>query len=161
MPRFGHTSQFAIEVEGYRASNRADGRVDLWVARQLLTCDDPHPYIPLVCGSLDRTIGWLLSESNLALPWPDLPPEENHRRLLADDESRWRFRFLDWGPTTDNVLWHIFIRGKNAIITAEFCRPTHHNPADLGRVFVAELPERELLLVLHNTVSYLRQILIA
>jgi hypothetical protein len=162
VPRFGHPWHFAIEVEERRPPDRMFTRVDLWAARQLLTCDDPHPYIPQACCDLEHGIGGLLAEPDLALPWPGLSPEENHRRLVADGyDARRRFRFLDWGPTTDNIRWHIFIRGKDAIITVEFIRPDHHTPADLGRVFVAELPERELLLVLHNALSYLRQVQIA
>lgn len=158
LPRFGHTWNFAVEVERRDPDNPQLRRVDLWAARQLLTRDDPWAYVPQFCLSVERTISWLLREPKIGLPWPDLAPAENHRRLLAaDDGSREPYWFPMWGPTTDNVTGNLFRRERDVIFTFEFWRPTHHIPADLGRVFVAELPEQELLLVMHEAVSYLRR----
>lgn len=158
MPRFGHPWHFAIEVEGPHPTSNILHRVDLWAARQLLTCDDHWAFVSQFCRSLEHAIGWLLNDPDVPFPWPDLSPAENHRRLLeTNDHRRQRHRFLDWGPTTDNVAAFLFLRDRDAIITFEFGRPTHHKPEDLGHVFVAELPERELLRVLHAAASYLRQ----
>jgi hypothetical protein len=64
---------------------------------------------------------------------------------------------LDWGPTTDNVQSFLFRRGPDAVITFEFCRESHPRPEEVGQVFVAQLPERELLRVLHQAVCALRR----
>jgi hypothetical protein len=75
--------------------------------------------------------------------------------LDDDDEIRWRFGFADWGPTTDNVTSHIFHAGEGCAITLEFCRATHHDPAELGAVLVAELPEGELVQMLTQALALL------
>ena len=89
-------------------------------------------------------------------PYPDLSPADNHRRLCAetkagDNGTYLRYRFLDWGPTTDNVSAHLFLADGVASIPFSFRRESHHDPSERGQVFVAELPERELVQVLHKT----------
>jgi hypothetical protein len=86
---------------------------------------------------------WLLRDPDLPLPWPALPPDENHTRLVAQDDGvSQRHWFPNWGPTTDIVRGLIFRRGPEMVFTFEFWRPTHHIAADMGRVFVAVFPER-------------------
>jgi hypothetical protein len=62
---------------------------------------------------------------------------------------------MDWGPTTDNVRMHLFREGDTAFLPFSFWRESHHKPAELGRVFVAELPWRELASVLHEAAWHL------
>jgi hypothetical protein len=89
-------------------------------------------------------------------PYPDLSPADNHRRLCAeakagDNGAYLRYRFLDCGPTTDNVSAHLFLADGIASIPFSFSRTEHHDPSEFGQVFVAELPERDLVRVLHKT----------
>ena len=131
--------------------------VDLWAAGIELCCDDNTAFVPQFCMSVDATITWLLSDNDRSLPYPDLSPEENHRRLWAAEYGGGsQFAFLDWGPTTDNLLALLFRRGQDVIITVQFGRATHPRPEEIDRVFVAELPERELLRSLHQAVGVLR-----
>jgi hypothetical protein len=67
-----------------------------------------------------------------------------------DNRGYLSYRFMAWGPTTDNVRAVLFREGDTASMPFSFWRESHHDPAELGRVFVAELPERELLWVLHE-----------
>jgi len=131
--------------------------VDIWAAGVELTCDDNAAFVPQFCHAVEATVTWLLSELNLNLPYPELSPEGNHRRL---HEGEWHdlrsYRFMDWGPTTDNVLSFIFSRGTDMLITFEFLRETHPRSEEIGKVFVAEMPERQLLRCLHQAVSVLR-----
>ncbi len=141
--RFGHPSQFAIEIGPPTSQLR---EVDLWAAGVLLTCDDDLAYLPTFSWSMEATLTWLLKDHDRSLPYPELSPEENHRRLqLGEYEDRERFFFLNWGPTTDNVLALLFRRGTDLILTFEFWRPTHPRPEEIGKVFVVEMPERDLL----------------
>jgi hypothetical protein len=86
------------------------------------------------------------------MPFPGLSPEETFHRLYeVDDGLRERFwGLLRWGPTTDNVSSLVFRRGDNLVITFRFWRDTHPNPEERGVIYVAELPESELLDVLEQ-----------
>lgn len=157
--RFGSRERFAVEVGAVVSGGPTTGlrEVILWAAGRELCCDDNHVYVPQFCGAVEATITWLLSDDARRLPHPDLSPAENHRRLQAGEyEDRRPYRFMNWGPTTDNLCALLFRRGADAIITFEFCRPPHPRPDELGQVFVAEALEREVLRVLHQAVCVLR-----
>lgn len=157
--RFGERERFAVEVGAVVGGGPTTGlrEVDLWAAGRELCCDDNAAFVPQFCFSVEATVAWLLSDKDRSLPYPELSPEENHRRLSAGEyESCSPYRFLDWGPTTDNLLALLFRRGPVAIVTVEFWRQTHPRPDELGQVFVAELPERDLLRSLHQAVCVLR-----
>ena|SRR5687768_5293427 len=116
-------------------------------------------YVPTFASSLKAEIDLLLDNSactKLRRPDPSLSIAENHRRLCAaanvgDNAEYLAYRFMDWGETTDNVIAHLFLEDGVASIPFSFWRKEHHDPAELGEVFVAELPERELLRLIHET----------
>src|SRR5262249_40782209 len=89
-----------------------------------------------------------------ARPSPDLSVEENYRRLRADFEADndeyLAYRFMGWGPTADNVGMLLFREKGIAYLPFSFLRPDHHDPSELGQVFVAELPAGEVACVLHD-----------
>jgi len=157
--KFGDRERFAIEPGRVLDGTPTNGVrvVELWAAGRELSCDDNHAYVPQFCESVESTITWLLSEHDRSLPAPDLSPEENHRRVRETRyHDRIRFVFMDWGPTTDNLRSFLFRRGLDAVITFEFPRETHPRRDEIGRVFVAELPERQLLHALHQAACVLR-----
>lgn len=152
----GNKQRFAAEVGEYCDGDPQLRRVDLWAAGIWLTCDDNAAFVPQFRMSVEGTVDWLRSGCDLTMPFPGLSPEEVHRRLLdVDDGSRERFWFPMWGPTTDNVTGHLFRVGDRLVIPFEFWRPTHPRPDELGRVFVAELPEAELLRALDQMLAAL------
>jgi hypothetical protein len=158
--RFGERATFAVEIGpvDHDASATQVRTVDLWAAGRHLSCDDRDAFVPAFCLSVEATITSLLSDDDRSLPHPELSPEENHRRLSeAEYEDRSPYRFMNWGPTTDNLSALLFRRGPTAIITFEFWRESHPRPDELGRVFTCELAERELLRSLHQAVCLLRQ----
>jgi hypothetical protein len=156
---FGDREQFAIELGQVQQGTPTTGIrvVELWAAGRDLCCDDNHAFVPQFCMSVEGTITGLLSDRDRSFPCPELSPEENHRRLqVAEYGVSSRYFFMDWGPTTDNLASYLFRRDSVAVITFEFWRPAHPRPDELGRVFVVELPERALLLSLHQAVCVLR-----
>jgi hypothetical protein len=153
----GDKQRFAAGVGDFWEGQQQLRRVDLWAAGRWWTCDDNIAYLPQFCMSVQDSIRWLRSGCDLAQPFPDVGAAEAHRRLLAvDDGSREQFWFPLWGPTTDNVTAHVFRVGDQLTIPFEFWRPAHPRPEELGMVFVAELPEFELLGVLEQMLSVLR-----
>jgi hypothetical protein len=158
---FGDRSRFCIEV-GPAVADRPPAelrRVDVWAADRWLTCDDNLAFLPSFTASVAGTLGWLLTYSDafsLRRPHPELSVADNHRRLLVyaeagDNRDHLTYRFMcNWGPTADNVMAHVFLEGRRAYLPFSFWREHHHDPSELGQVFVVELPEREVLWVLHK-----------
>ena len=156
MPQFGEKSRFAIRVGDYVQPTCRE--VEIWAGGEHLTCDESASYLPYFCHVIERSIGCLLASDSLKLPFPGLQPDETHRRLnqMDDEVLRLRYRFFDWAETTDNFHSYLFRGHDDVALTFEFWRPSHHKPADIGRVFVVGLKEREFLWVLQGAVSFLR-----
>lgn len=131
-------------------------RVDLWAAGHRLTCDDNAAFVPHFCMCVRATLARLRSGPNLSPPDPGLSIEEAHRRLLeVGCGSSEPFRFPSWGPTTDNVRGHLLQTGKSLSLALEFWREEHRPAEERGVVFVAEIPEAELIDVLERLIAAL------
>lgn len=127
----GDKDRFAAEVgQWWHAPSLR--RVDLWAAGQWLTCDDNTAYVPQFRLSVQRTAAGVRAGH---------PPG----------------RFLDWGPTTDNVIAHLAKTGDELSLTFEFWREDHlrANPGHAGVVFAVELPVAEFTDVLDGVVAAL------
>jgi hypothetical protein len=152
----GDKNHFAAEIGESEADTTQLRRVDLWAAGHWLTCDDNTAYVPTFCTDVYFTLRRIRSGSELSLPFHGVSPEETHRRLLeVDDGTREQFWFPCWGPTTDNIVGHIFRVGKKLVITFEFWRDTHLVPKERGMVFKAELPQAEFVDVLDRMLAAL------
>jgi hypothetical protein len=157
---YGERERFAIEIGSPDREHPTTGlrEVDVYAAGRWLTCDDNTAHVGLFVGCAEGVISRLLTDPTFedwSRPYPDLSIEDNYRRLLADaeagsNEEYLRRRILHWGPLTDNISNCLFREGLTAYLAFSFWRPTHHDPSELGQVFIAELPERELLLILHR-----------
>jgi hypothetical protein len=154
--KHGQRTRFAITVGEVLSDNGGNRRVDVWAANRWLTCEDNNVYVPHFAGCLQHAIDSFLSDPQRrrGRPYPELSVEENYRRLEeaaeTDNTEYLAYRFMNWGPTADNVGMLLFREGGIAYLPFSFFRPDHHVPAELGKVFVAELPEWELARVLHD-----------
>jgi hypothetical protein len=151
----GTKERFALEVGEWCGGLR---RVDVWAAGQWLTCDDNMAYAPQLRVSVQHDRARLDSIKNSPSPFPGLPPAAVHRQLLADSDGlREQWWFLQWGPTTDDVLAHLFRDGDHLVITVEFCREEHlrRHPEHIGAVFVAEIEAEELAGILQDAAAAL------
>ena len=131
--------------------------MDAYAAGIRITCDDNHVYVPQYLNSLTADLNWILNPTATdrdTLPFNDLSPTENHRRLLelaGDDNTRHLYhRFMDWGPTTDNVSMHYFRNGSQILLPFSFWRETHWKPEQLGTIFCATMHIDELRLTFHR-----------
>ncbi|MBX3397105.1 MAG: hypothetical protein KF873_00070 [Gemmataceae bacterium] len=156
---FGDKSRFAAEVGDYWDEQEQNRHVDLWAGGRRLTCDDNIAFVPVLCMDVSETVDWLKSGCDLSPPFPDLTPIETHRRLVElDDGSREKYWFPHWGPITDNVTGHLFRIGEQVTITLDFWRNTHSIPEERGVPFAIELPEKELIEVLEQTLTVLERV---
>jgi hypothetical protein len=154
---FGDKTQFAAEFGESWEGQKHLRRVDLWAAGRWLTCDDNNASVPQFTMSVQGTVNWLRSGCDLSLPYSGVSAAETHLRLLAvDDGSREQFWFPNWGPTTDNILGHVFRAGDRLVMTFEFWRETHSIPAEHGEVFVANMLEAEFINGLEKLLAALR-----
>jgi hypothetical protein len=153
---FGNKQRFAAEVGELFQGHEQLRRVDLWAAGRWWTCNDNTAYVPQFCMSVQGSVNWLRSGCDLTQPFPEVSAAEAHRRLIAmDDGSREQFWFPLWGPTTDNVTAHVFRNNDQLLIPFEIWWPARPCSEDRGRVFVAELPEAELVRVLEQMLAAL------
>ena len=157
---FGERGRFAIEVGRALRGGPEDGIrvVRLWAAGRELSCDDHHVFVPQFYRALEADIPSDIPYSSRDLPYPDSSPEENHQCVRASGyEAHSRYRFMFWGPTTDNLISYRFTRASNSILTFEFWRDTHVLAEEIGRVFVSELPTQELSSILRQGSHVLRR----
>lgn len=162
--RLGERERLSVEIGPLLDGSVTNGIriVSMWAAGRELTCDDDAAYVPQMIAALDAALTGLRSGAGRRLPYPQLSPAENHRRLLpdgprTDGDAHLRYRFMDWGPTTDNVLALLFLTGDRATITFEFWREHHSRPDELGHVFEVELPLHTLLQILTQAAEALRR----
>ena len=150
--KFGEKSRFAITVGETLSGRGAVRAVDVWAADQWLTCEDDAVYAPQFAWAVKADLGALLRDPQLrrGRPHPELSIEENFRRLRTDAEAdnAEYYRFMDWGPTADNVNMLLFQEGSIAYLAFAFRDLRRDDPLQLEKVFVAELPEWELAKVL-------------
>jgi hypothetical protein len=152
----GSKERFAVEVGEWRGGNLR--RVDAWAAGQWLTCDDNTAFVRQLRLSVQQDLARLDSIKEAPSPFPGLPPAAVHQQLLSNDDGRReRWGFLRWGPTTDNLLTHVFRDGDHLVLTGEFWREEHlrRNPEHRGAVFVAEIEAEELAGILQGAVAAL------
>jgi hypothetical protein len=151
----GSKERFALELGEEHGGLR---RVDAWAAGQWLTCDDNMAYVPQLKPTLQLDHVRLDAIRDSPIPFPGLSPTATHRRLLADESGlRESWRFLDWGPTTDNVLAHLLPDRGHLVMTVGFWREEHlrHHPEHAGTVFAAEIEAEELADILQGAVAAL------
>ena len=155
--RFGERNTFALEL-GAADETSADLRiVDVYAGGRWLTCDDNVVFLSQFIGSLNDDLNWLVTPATQKrdkLPFSALTPLANHKELLElandDNELHLFHRFMDWGPTADNVSMHLFRINGVAYLPFSFWRETHHDAGELGTAFCAELPIHELLDTIHR-----------
>ncbi|MCW2913819.1 MAG: hypothetical protein JWN52_1887 [Actinomycetia bacterium] len=153
--RLGDESRFAVEIGDWRGGLC---RVDLWAAGQWLTCDDNWAYVNQFRHTVQTDCALLAAGGGSPAPFPGLSFAATHQRLRADDE-RDQCLFLHWGPTTDNVLAHLFRDGDHLTITLQFWRESHLrlHPEHVGTVFVIEIDTEEFIEILRDTITALEQ----
>lgn len=153
--RFGDRARFCVEIgEVTPHSLRV---VDLWAGGRWLTVDDNTAYLPSFIQFLRSTADRVRRREVSACPYPEHSPEEIFRLLYADDETDFREQFwlMHWGETVDNVTSYVYLDGDELVIVFSFWRASHPFPEDLGKIFVARIPQDEFASVLEQSADLL------
>lgn len=137
--------------------------MDLWAADQWLTCDDNMVFVEQFRRSVEETAVSVRSGRIPPLPVAGLSAVATHRRFgtATDDDPicqlREQFRFLCWGPTTDNLQTFAFRDGDDLVITLQFWREGHllDHPEHVGRIFEVTIEPAEFAGILEELDSAL------
>lgn len=155
--RFGSRSTFAFEIGDNYESHSDLRTVDVYSDGRWLTCDDNVVYIPQFLNALTCDLDRLVfppDPKRDTPPKPDLSPKDNHKYLkeLAREDYtlHMHYRFMDWGPTADNVSMHFFRENGKIHLPFSFWRHSHHAQDEIGTVFCTTVPESELRLTFHQ-----------
>ncbi len=156
--RFGSRSTFAFEI-GDNFESHSDLRtVNVYADGRWLTCDDNVVYVPhfldaLTCD-LDRLV-FPPDPKRDTPPKTSLSPTENHKYLIdlakEDNTLHLYHRFMNWGPTADNVSMHFFRENGKIHLPFSYWRGSHHAHDEIGTAFCATILESELRLTFHQT----------
>lgn len=140
-------AQVAFRVGPIRGARRLDdyASLQIWVAGERLPHDDVA-FVPQLVRAIERALD---AERLEEFPAPTLDGVENHRRCMSFglDGIR-KYRWLDWGPTTDELTGLAFRDGDDAILTFQ-----HRDSTD---VVVARIPIHDLTDRLRRLLSILR-----
>lgn len=148
MIELGDRARFAFLVGLPDHPHRERRVVQIWAAGIELTSDDDTVYVPAYSYAMSSAATRIAYRP--ALPYPELDPTENHRRIdaWAQDEGRAhqreRYQWLHHGPTTDRIREYLFGDGDDAILTFSLWLPDDRGPHEPGQVFVVRLPARTL-----------------
>lgn len=161
MKILGSRSQFAIEI-GENQNNETNLRyVDVWAASQLLTVVDNLVYVPQFCGSVSSDLSFLLSKldyiEEFKRPFAELTIEDNFQMLNGADAGEPpklfnKYRIMDWGPTSDDVLMFLFIESGVCYLPFMFNHQAHSETDEASKIFVVEILLGEFLQILHEAI---------
>ncbi|MGL6074967.1 MAG: hypothetical protein ACRC8S_12475 [Fimbriiglobus sp.] len=156
MGQHGHDSRFSFTIGEDLRQCGSSRRVDVAAAGRRLTCADNNVNTAFFAGRLEHELRKLLSDpqERRGRPHPSLSVADNYRRLRdeakEDNTEYLSYRFMDWGPTADNVAMLMFRENGTVHLPFSFVWPDGQDPSELGKIYVAELPEWELAMTLHN-----------
>lgn len=74
---------------------------------------------------------------------------------IENDEIYPLYSFMDWGPTTDNLVCFVFPHNDELILTYEFWRPEHMPSSEIGVVESVIISRQELTAVLSLAIKEL------
>ncbi|HEX4909540.1 MAG TPA: hypothetical protein VFV64_02115 [Permianibacter sp.] len=169
MRLFGDQSLFAF---GVHEDDQADLRkVDIFIGGRNVCCDDNCVYLPHFAARLKDVVADHSMKDN---SWKyerylaGMTVEQIHTFLMStrdsesenygleDDRLYPYYRFLDWGPTTDNLTSFLFPFGNELYLTYEFWRDAHKPKEDVGRVFGVSTSQHQIVSAISDFLAYLK-----
>ncbi len=165
----GNPEKLAIEIGP--GSNDGVRTIDVIAGGIILTCDDNAAFVPQLMSSLALDVACLASRSYIrfASRLPKGSVEDKHEFLatltdttqkvefINSDEMFSSFRFLDWGPTTDNLISFLVENQGELFLTYCFWRPEHHDRNKIGQVQKARIDADEASAVLKRAMDELQR----
>jgi hypothetical protein len=155
--QFGDRQIFAIEVGSFWDDSCQLREIDIWAAGHQLTYYDNCAYLPSFIHALEYEMNHL-SRTAIASEFSVEDYRGNVKSLYEaciTSASKDKYRFVDYGATTDGVRAYIFRDSEQFLITFQF-RPEHPYLDDEDKIFFVLIAKHALLEILHRAVSYIR-----
>jgi hypothetical protein len=164
MKIIGNRARFAFEIGEYRDAQLR--RVDIWAGGTRLCVDDNSAYIPQFTTGLACEIKDSYRISDFSKYLHDLSPiemaafvcstrdEDSPNYGIEDDSIYPRYKFLDLGPTTDNLISFLFRDTHTSFFVHSFWRDAWQK--GLPRTYqVVELDFEEIMSVYKAAINVL------
>ena len=154
MKFIGHPDRFAFEIGEYQCPNHSLRHVDIWAGGVRLCTDDNSVYLDQFTNDLAEVIKRSYRISDFSKYLQGLPPVEMATFVCSTrDEGSANYdiegdaiypyyRFLDLGPTTDNLSAFLFRDAQRSFFVYSFWREaTREGVADTFRVVELDFDE--------------------
>ena len=167
--KIGNKDKFAFDI----AENMEGGLrvVDIIIANRSICCDDNSVYVPQYIESLNTTLEELSKNdyTKHSICLENKSYEEIHRFIestrdedsnnynIENDELYYIYRFMDWGPTTDNISSFLFPFNEKWVLTYEFWRKEHKNKEEIEVVNSIEVNTEELISTIREAIRELEK----
>ena len=134
MKFIGHPDRFAFEIGEYQCPNHSLRHVDIWAGGVRLCIDDNSVYLDQFTNDLADEIKRSYRTSDFAKYLGGLTPvemaafvcstrEEGSANYDIEDDTIYpHYRFLDLGPTTDNLSAFLFRDTQRSFFVYSFWR---------------------------------------
>jgi hypothetical protein len=134
MKTIGHRKRFAFEIGEYQDPEHVGRRVDIWAGGVRLCTDDDHIHVGQFTNDLADEIKRRYRISDFGKYLRDLSPVEmavfvsstrkegSPNYDIEDDSIYPHYRFLDLGPTTDNLSAFLFRDTQKSFFVHSFWR---------------------------------------
>lgn len=164
MKTFGYKSYFAISIGEYCPGSKDLRLIDVWAENNRLCINDNVAYIDQFIDSLEYDIkrDYKIKKYNeyFSTKTPieiaeDLLEKKNDIEsvnFILYDDIFWRYRFLDLGATTDNILAFLFDFGDKSYFVY-----TYKNDSEKLNFSSIEVNFKDFIDICKNVINYLRE----
>jgi hypothetical protein len=161
MKLLGNKDIFAFEI-GEKQKGEALLQVNIYIDGKNVCCDDNTVYLPQFYYTVKSTSEYLKKKIDYckyekyfwgksteeAHKWIESTNNENSAESNEFSDDIWKtYRFMSWGPTTDNVTCFLIPIHGTLYLTYRFWRETHTPIKEIEYVFGVEVTPFELIQV--------------
>lgn len=169
MKLIGDKRYFAFEIGDITQTNVLIP-IDTWLNNTRLTVDDNMAYLPQYYNDLKNTILRDYTLDKFGDYLEGRSPEEAHGFIsstrdegsencaIEDDQIYPYYRFMDWGPTTDNIMSFMFPVETGLCVTYEFWGDSEYDGLE-RKVNYIILQKEQIIPVFLELRDYLEPIL--
>lgn len=145
--------------------------VDIIIGNRYVSCDDNTVYLPQFINDVKSTLKSLqhIDYTTYDKYYKNKTIEEIHQFIssnweegsesfdIEDGQIYSLHRFMDWGPTTDNITSLLFLYKNELILTYQFWREGHDVKEEINRVNYIKVNKLNLIEILENLVHELEK----
>jgi hypothetical protein len=165
----GNKSTFAFEI-GQHSSETELRTVDIVIGNRYVCRDDNSAYVPQFIASMQCDIERIFDNDwnkyheyfkrksiNEIHEFILRTRTEGTREYDIEDDSIYPLhKFLDWGPTTDNLCCFIIPINDKHYLTYQFWRPEHPDKSENGTIHNVQIELSEIAEAIKEAIALLK-----